>query len=319
MRLLDEIAQCAAPLCLIAARPGHPPGPRLLPGPADFAAPLRSCPWRYVLNDALTAACTELAIAGGERLRGCLDLVRLPAERCWIEWNDTIRARLFNAAGIPAPGGAPACQRAGVLVEASADRRRAVLHSFWTDALEGVCLAQLETHVDLSCAWPAPGAARSVLVGGFTRLTAADDTELERLLECARCRFQPAWAGYYRDAQLAPAAAAQLLRGAAGIAASGLPIVLAFSLLLGARQLLEQRRIDRRRLNRRRLARQHPPLLEHIEVRCPPALGGERGRGAGPRASRAHAVPGQLVRRGDELIWRRAPRAVYLSFAAAPR
>ncbi len=319
MRLLDEIAHCAAPLCLIAARPGHPPGPRLLPGPADFAAPLRACPWRYVLSDAFTAACAELAIAGGEGLRGCLDLVRLPAQHCWIEWNDTIRARLFGAAGIPAPAGEPARQRAGVLVEASADRRRAVLHSFWTERTGGACLAQAETHVDLSCAWPEAGAARSVLVGGFTRLTAAEDTKLERLLDCARCRFQPAWAGYYRDTQLAPAAAAQLLRGSSGVVAHGLPVVLAFSLLLRARQLLEPRRIDRRRLNRRRLARHHAPLLDHVEVRCPPALGGERGCSAGPRASSPHRTPGHLVRRADELIWRRPPRTVHLSFAAGSR
>ncbi|MBV9697981.1 MAG: hypothetical protein JO005_13725, partial [Gammaproteobacteria bacterium] len=138
-----------------------------------------------------------------------------------------------------------------------------------------------------------------------------------------RCRFQPGWAAYYRDAQLPAAAAAQLVAGASATLAHCMPILLAFGLLHSARRLLEERPSDCRRVNRRRLARHRAPLLEHLEVRCGAAMGGERGRR--PRPLPAPALPGSLVRGADELIWHRVPlrgragRAVRLSFEGGAR
>ena len=332
MRLLDEITQRATPLWVIADSPTADLRLQRLPGAFDFADQLRTCPLRYVLDDGLTEACVDLALAGGDRLSGCLDLIRLPAQRFWVEWNDSVRERLLR--GAAAARDSPACARAGALVESSADGRRGLLRSFWADAEGLVCLAPLETHLDLSGEWPRGESAAAAALDGCARLVDPQDPELETLLDCMRFRFQEPWAAYYREAQLAPFAAERLLRASLATVARDMPIVLAFALLLGARNGVQQRVVDHGALNRRRLARHKAPLLAHIEVRCLAGAEAHRGGGAreessGRRAPRLHQVRGHLVRRANELFWRRAhvrgraaagrilTRTVRLSFAAA--
>jgi hypothetical protein len=284
MRLLDEITQRATPLWVIAnSSAARDLRLRRLPGAFDFAGQLRACPLRYVLDDGLTEACVELAIAGGDRLSGCLDLIRLPARRFWVEWNDSVRERLLGGAGPTAMSEAPSCARAGALVESSADGRRGLLHSFWTDEEGVVCLAPLETHLDLGADWPQGESAAGTVLSGAARLDDPQDPELETLLDCMRFRFQEPWAAYYREAQLSPVAAERLLRSSLATVARDMPIVLAFALLLAARNGVEQQRVDHGALNRRRLARHQPPLLEHIEVAASPgstrtATAARRGR-----------------------------------------
>jgi len=333
MLLLDEITQHAVPLWVLGASSVTNHGLRRLPGAFDFAAQLRACPLRYVLDDGLTEACTDLALAGGDRLSGCLDLIRLPARRFWVEWNDSLRGRLLRSLDAGAGQDLRACSRAGALVQSSADGRRGLLHSFWKDADGIVCLAPLETHLDLSGEWPRTGRRGGWTFDADARLVEPQDPELETLLECMRFRFQEQWAAYYREAQLSPVAAEQLLRASLATVARDMPIVLAFALLLGARNAVQQAAADRGALNRRRLARHKPPLLEHIEVRClagvEPSYGhGEAEQGSGRRKPRLHHVRGHLMRRANELFWRRAhlrgrasagrvlTRTVQLSFAA---
>jgi len=334
MRLLDEIIQCATPFWVITDWAASDLRLRRLPGAFDFAGRLRACPLRYVLDDGLTEACVDLALAGGDRLSGCLDLIRLPAQRFWVEWNDAVRERQLGGAGAVAMSTAPACTRAGALVESSADGRRGLLHSFWKDDEGVVCLAPLETRLDLSAEWPQDESAPHAALDGAVRLVDPQDPELETLLDCMRFRFQEPWAAYYREAQLAPVAAERLLRSSLATVARDMPIVLAFALLLGARNGVQQHAVDHGALNRRRRARHKPPLLEHIEVRCLAGVEAHSGADAaqaltGRRAPRLHHVRGHLVRRANELFWRRAhvrgrasagrvlTRTVRLSFAAA--
>jgi hypothetical protein len=336
MRLLDQITQHARPL-LVSQRENGVAAARILrlPGAADYAAQIAACPLRYVLNDDLTSVCTELALAGGDRLSSCLDLIHLPAAALWIEWNDAARERVLNGGSHVGGGtGGGDMGRAGALIHADADGRRALLRTFWLD-IEGIaCLAPMETHLDLSCAWPAGGSLQSVFAGGFARLTVSHDPGLEALLECMRFRFHPQWAAYYRDAGLGWPAQEQLLRASLATVARDMPVVLAFSLLLGAHNALATRRVDRQRLNQRRRERHKPPLLDHLEVSCrlegPAASQRDPQAGAPRRSPRLHHVRGHLVRRDDELYWRRThlrgraslgrvrSRTVRLSFGGAP-
>lgn len=336
MRLLDQITQHATPL-LVSQREDTSAEARILrlPGAADFAAEIAACPLRYVLNDELTSVCAELALAGGDRLSSCLDLIHLPASALWIEWNDAASERVLNS-GSDASGAAGGgdMRRAGALIYADSDGRRALLRSFWSD-IEGIaCLAPMETHLDLSCAWPASASLQSVFAGGFARLSVSHDPGLEALLECMRFRFHPQWAAYYRDAGLAWPAQEQLLRASLATVAHDMPVVLAFSLLLGAHNALATRQVDRQRLNQRRRARHKPPLLDHLEVSCrleaPVPSRRDPQAGASRHSPRLHHVRGHLVRRADELYWRRThlrgraslgrvhSRTVRLSFGGTP-
>src|SRR5258705_9190922 len=62
-----------------------------LSGAADFAPSLVRCPLRYVLADDLVRTCTALAYSDGDELSGCLDLLHIPAEQMWIEWDEAAR------------------------------------------------------------------------------------------------------------------------------------------------------------------------------------------------------------------------------------
>ncbi len=334
MRLLDEITQHAAPLWVVDATPGSNGGLRRLPCAADFAESLRTCPLRYVLDDGMTAACVELAVSEGDRLSGCLDLVRLPAQRFWVEWNDAVREHLVRSVSNCVSDGEPTSGRAGAYVESSADGRRGVLHSFWMSDGEPVCLAPLQTHLDLSCAWRVPAPVGDALQGGFVELNSPGDPHMEQLLDCMRFRYQEPWADYYREARPSPQQADLLLRSCLATVARDMPIVLAFSLLISARNAVEQRLVDRRNLNRRRVAKHKRALLDHIEVHCAidtdePGASPVKGGGAMRQHPRLHHVRGHLVRRANDVFWRRThirgraragtvlSRTVHLSFAGS--
>src|SRR5258708_16397836 len=57
-----------------------------LPVPHHFAEAVHACPLRLVLADDLVRCSSSLAYAEGDRLSGCLDLLRVPSERLWVEW-----------------------------------------------------------------------------------------------------------------------------------------------------------------------------------------------------------------------------------------
>src|ERR1700704_584147 len=126
-----------------------------------------------------------------------------------------------------------------------------------------------------------------------------------------RFRFDDGWSAYYRAHRLSTNEERQFLRAFLGAVARDMPMILAFSLLLGARAALATRPVERSRLNKHRSTKNKPPLLDHIEVRCPlidqvadhsAATASAEFR----RGPRLHHVRGHLVRRGYRVFWRTA-------------
>jgi hypothetical protein len=316
MRLLDQVAQCSDP-CWVQAPDGE--RPIRLPGANDYATRVAGCPLRYVLTDEVTAMCAQLALASGDRLSGCLDLIHLPAPQMWVEWNDAPRAQVMQHIF---PGKSitnrmslevsePAAQlpvRAGVLISAARDGRRGMLKTFWSDGSGILNLAPAETHLDLESGWPATEVG-SPFDGGWMRIS-APDPGLESLLNCMRFRIDPQWARYYQRYARDPGCRAEVLRSTIATVACDMPVALAFCLMLGANNALESRSVERSRLNRSRMRKGKPRLLDYVEVCCPllPAehcTTHERPANELPsHRRRLHFVRGHLVRRHNQLHWR---------------
>lgn len=293
MRLLDLVRQSET----CARVPSHA-GVHPLPSPADFRDAVTACPLRLVLDDALTRVCAELAYADGERLARCLDLVRLPAQTFWVEWDDRARAD-FRCD--PATRG-----RAGMLLRADASGRRAEVRTFFTDGA-AVRLAAMITDVDLDAAWPETPPI-DPFAGGDVPVSVSDDPALASLLDRVRFRFDPAWAEYYRP-QRDPRVRAAILNGSLGSVAHDMPVLFALLLLMSTRDGVPRMSVDRSRLNASRARDGKPPLLDHVEVRAPvfsTAAPLRDDDAYGRRGPRLHHVRGHLVRRADTLFWRRA-------------
>ncbi len=318
MRLLDQVAQYSTPFCVAddacgaAGQGGHA---TILPGPADFSARVAACPLRYVLSDDLVAVCTEVALAGGDRLGACVDLIHLPGRDLWIEWSDAARDRAL--ANLPSQSAGPkvgldrGASRAGALVSSSACGRRALLRTFWSHSDGVVTLAPMETHLDLDRSWPAPPLQASAYTGGLVELEVTEDADAADLFDCVRFRFDEGWSAYYRRHRLTATQEYEVLHSSLGAVARDMPMILAFSLLLGARAALATHPVARSRLNNHRRARDKPPLLDHVQVTCPlitqaPSRFDATSSREIRRATRLHHVRGHLVRRGRRVFWRTA-------------
>jgi hypothetical protein len=86
------------------------------------------------------------------------------------------------------------------------------------------------------------------------------------------------------------------------------PLILAFLLLLSAKDATRSIPVSRAVINRKREIHGHPPLLDHIEVRASLNTVQETDSGgfevAGRQSPRLHHVRGHLVRRDDRVFWR---------------
>jgi hypothetical protein len=336
MRLLDRVARCHAPLRL--ALDDDSAVPFEVTGPSHYAPRVADCPLRYVLDDDLTRACAQLAFADGARLAGCLDLLRVPAQRLWVEWNDAVHKQVIYETGAVADYDTAASgRRVGVLLQGSADGHRSVARTFWVDAAAeesaDVVLSPLETHIDLrgehSVAADFPG----VLTGGFASLIDPADSAMASLLDHVRFRFDEPWAAYYRAAAATPAAQRHVVHKCLEAVARDVPLLLAFFLLLSAKDATRSMPVSRAALNRKRIANGRPPLLDHVEVRASLDAVGQADAGGseltGRQSPRLHHVRGHLVRRDDRVFWRTPhlrgsgirgmvrSRTVCLSFAKA--
>ena len=311
MRLLDRVARCHEPLQLVLD--DQPSKPFEVTGPAGFAARVADCPLRYVLDDDLTRASAELAFADGVRLVGCLDLLRLPAPQLWVEWNDEIHQKvIYETNSTPDYDSGAAGRRVGILLQGSEDGMRAVGRTFWAQAAaeEGceVTMSPLETHIDLRGQQSRPTDIAGVLAGGYCALKDHADSAMNSLLDHLRFRFDDRWATYYRAAAIDPEEQRHVVHESVAAVARDIPMLLAFFLLLSAKDATRSVPVIRNVLNRKRLARGHAPLLDHIEVRA--ALGAVSESGStgieliGRQSPRLHHVRGHLVRRDTTVFWR---------------
>jgi len=309
MRLLDRVARHHAPLLL--ALEHHPAVPFEVTGPGHYAARVADCPLRFVLGDDLTRACAELAFADGARLAGCLDLLRIPARQMWIEWNDEVHQRvMYETQSAPGYDAASSGRRVGVLLDGSPDGYGAVTRTFWADAAESadVTLSPLETHIDLRGEFANAPDLPGVLSGGFAGVAQRDDAAMTCLLDHVRFRFDDSWAAYYRAAAIHPGTQREVLHGSLAAVARDPPLILAFLLLLVAKDAIRRVPVSRAAINRKRQAHGRPPLLDHIEVRASLDSIQQSEPGgfepAGRQSPRLHHVRGHLVRRDDRIFWR---------------
>ncbi len=85
------------------------------------------------------------------------------------------------------------------------------------------------------------------------------------------------------------------------------PFVLAFLLLLSAKDATRLVPVSRTAINRKRLASGRAPLLDHIEVNASlddVSTSESAGEGSGRQSPRLHHVRGHLVRRENRVFWR---------------
>jgi hypothetical protein len=306
MRLLDLIAQGEHVLWAHSADGSA----HRLGGAGDHAQRLRACPLRYVLSDDLARICAGIGYSDGMRLTECIDLLRAPAQRVWVEWCDEVREREYLRAGGTQSQNtnAPPAMRAGLLIAADASGRRGSFNTFWStrEHTAEVHVAALTTHFDFDDPEPTPGTVGELLAGHPVALL-RDDT-LAPLMRCVRYRFTASWAQYYSRAALGPQRAAHVVRASLATVANDLPMLLALLLLFATDAGVAPLPTDLTRLNRKRCALGKPPLLEHVVISLP--LPHERRLAVPPqgdasrRAPRWHHVRGHLVRRGSAIYWR---------------
>ena len=308
MRLLDRIAQSTASFmvqqdsgvlwCLTSA--------------CDFAPRLRSCPLRYLLSDELTRMCTALAYSEGHQLADCLDLLHVPSDRLWIEWNQApLRDELLRArpdCGGPSAGGE--VLRKGALIDAAPDGRSGMLRTMWTTTGRpgDPLVAALETHFDFDRQLPPSRGPQALLDGECTSIPDGYERGLDDILRCVRYRFDEAWLRYYQQQCQSHQSRSLVVRLSLATVAHDLPVLLALFLLQAARGGLPQKPCDITRLNLKRLRSARAPLLAHVEIGAPvfsdstwPHANSDDGLRLAPRR---HHVRGHLVRRQNIVYWR---------------
>jgi hypothetical protein len=279
-----------------------------LPGAGGFGNAIRRCPLRYVLSDELVRCATQLAYAEGDRLSCCLDLIHMPAQALWVEWSEPPRQQALEE--IPALE-VPVTQtgkRGGALVQSAPNCRSGTIRTFWSTQDERVALSPMITLFDLDDSVRAPSPLVAAAWRGTIRLCMREEPAIDEILGHLQFRLDDQWAQYYEERCVDPVLKERVLRANLGHCAFDAPMILAFSLLLGARDLLPRQTVDHERLNRARRRTGKPALLEHIEVTAPidqPQLQTQAPTDASGRASpRLHHVRGHLVRRDSTVFWR---------------
>jgi hypothetical protein len=302
LRLLDLVAQSSS------ATPTLPAGWEF-PDAHHFAEGVRTCPLRLVLADDLISCITHLAYAEGERLSGCLDLIHVPSQQLWLEWLEATRQSTLRE--IPACG-VTSCsdvRRSGGLIAADPAGRAGTMRTFWSTQNEQVYSAALLTDFDLDRVMRPALDIDAVFSGAAFGVVMPEEEALDELLSHVCFRLDPAWAHYYRAANLTESERLLVLRKVLGGTAFDMPMILALFLLFAAKDGLQRRVADVQRLNHARHRTGKRALLEHIEVRapvaigyqCPASLAANPNRRRGPRL---HHVRGHIARRGDKVFWR---------------
>jgi hypothetical protein len=303
LRLLDLVAQStsAAPTL---------PGGWAFPGAHHFADAVRTCSLRLVLADDLTQCTTQLAYAEGERLSGCLDLIHVPSQQLWLEWLEATRqSTLREMLACARTSSSSISRRTGVLIAADPAGRAGTMRTFWSTQNEQVYSAAVLTDFDLDRVMRPALDIDAVFSGAAVGVVMPEEAALDELLSHVCFRLDPAWANYYRAAELTESQQLLVLRELLGTTAFDMPMILALFLLFAAKDGLQRRAADLERLNHARRRSGKRALLEHIEVRapiavgyqCPAPLTANANRRRGPRL---HHVRGHIARRGDRVFWR---------------
>src|SRR5258708_27371620 len=175
MSVLDLIAQSSA------SQSDLPPT-WALPGPHHFAEAVHACPLRLVLAVDLVRCSTALAYAEGDRLSGCLDLLRVPSERLWVEWAEGPRQAALRE--IPELQIQPTeiAGRAGVLVHSDATGRTGTIRTFWSTAGDKTFTAAMIADFDLNGPIRSSQSIAAVFAGGSPRVCFPSEPAIHALL-----------------------------------------------------------------------------------------------------------------------------------------
>jgi hypothetical protein len=307
MRLIDRIVQCRLPFIVEDRLTGRR---TRLSGAMDAAPELQRCPIRYVFDDDLTRLCVDLAYSRGTSVLACIDLIRMPAERVWVEWNEAPWQEALSEYGFQCADVDPSTAgHRGVLIRSSADGLRGAFRSYWNigndDSGVHASAALARFYLDA-----VDGGARGRPDGcGIARISDREMDPEAVLSRCFHFEFEESWARYYDEANLSVSQYHAIQRHTIGGIAIAVPVLLAFFLLLATRSGLPQRPVGLAPLNRARARKGRPPLLDHVQVGSPiltgcavPRAGKEQARVR--RGPRLHHVRGHLVRRDNQLFWR---------------
>jgi hypothetical protein len=303
MRLVDRVAQSRAPFVVrgAAGEQTH------LSGATEHAGEIAGCPIRYVLSDELTRLCAALAFSKGAHTLSYTDLIRIPAERLWVEWAYAPWRNELDRSGFPpSESELGNCGRRGALVTASRDGRCGRVRTFWSTNETGadVHASALFADFDFDGAEctdrPANTASIEVPDGHFDARSV--------LRTCFSFEFERTWGEYYDRARLSALERKTIELHSLGTIALDIPVLLAFFLLLNTRAGLPRQKSQLDRLNRSRKRDGKTPLLDHIEVLAPFPSGYFSPRSdaspSGRHGPRLHHVRGHIVRRRNELFWR---------------
>jgi hypothetical protein len=306
MRLVDRVAQSRTPFIAVCTSTGSQ---ARLSGAMDFAHDAATCPIRYVISDELTRLCAALAYSKGAPSLACTDLVRIPAERLWVEWAYAPWCNELDRYGFPPPNDQLGnCGRRGALIRASRDGRRGRVKTFWYTGEADIDVFASPMYADFDFDAADRDESRPAQSRTLKVMNGPSDSD-STLKTCFSFDFEPSWAEYYDRAQLSAARRQAIEHHSLGTIALDIPVLLAFFLLLNTRAGLPQQKSQLERLNRSRIRDGKTPLLDHIEVLAPfpsghfSTKGGDSGP-SGRRRPRLHHVRGHLVRRRNELFWR---------------
>ncbi len=310
MRLLDRVANSTG--CFRLALGSGTNTVFEVTAATQYGASVANCPLRYVLGDDLTRASAQLAFADGVRLAGCLDLLRVPATRLWVEWNDSVHQSVIHETGSATDYDPGSLGRSvGVFLQGTSDGLGAVARTFWSHAgvnESEVTISPIETHIDLRGQFAEAVDIQGMLWGGLAAISDPRDHAMSTLLEFVRFRFDDAWAAYYRAAASDPETRRQIVRATLAAVARDPPLLLAFFLLLSANNATRSIPISRSVINRKRRALGRASLLDHIEVHASldahPTASDHVPLGTLRRPPRLHHVRGHLVRRDNRIFWR---------------
>jgi hypothetical protein len=302
MRLIDCIAQGRSVQI-------HLDDGRLLPTADRFSSHIRECPLRYVFSGELVRCATQLAYAEGDRLSSCLDLVHIPSKSVWVEWPDDDRQRALRDIPTLEVQGFGGARRGGALITSDSGGRSGHLRSFWSSHDDMAYLSPLVTYFDFDAPPELPRPANLGVWRGEAFLHLSDEPAIDELLTHLRFCFDGEWATYYHERCHSSDARAAVLRSSLGCVAFDTPMLMAFFLLLNAKNLLPRQVVRNERLNRARKLAGKPPLLEHVEVSAPmdiPQSASSVSDSESMRGSpRLHHVRGHIARRGATVFWRR--------------
>lgn len=307
LNLIDRVAQCRTPLAVFNPETGRV---SVLNNAFDCAEAVARCRLRYVLIDNLTRLCADLAYSKGARSVACADLLHVPAEALWVEWNSGPWKSALQEYGIRLKhtAGAQSAGRRGAWIQSSPDGRRGLVRTFWCPTASDVLASSAEAYFDFDTPIDEAPESPDAEEGLAARVVDPERADDDILSRCFRFRYEESWSRYYEGGGLADLESSAVWQHALGTIAMDIPMLLTFFLLLATRGGLPQQARTFEHLNRRRLSRGKPPLLEHIEVRAPVLPDDPQIHPGEPqvtrRGPRLHHVRGHLARRGSHIFWR---------------